>query len=126
VESGGGILLLVRSERHDRIEGEHVRAVHRARGGASAGEFLAHRRPGYEVHPQPAVLLRNREAHQVELPKLRHVLAGPAPGLVRLLGFGAQLFITELANGIDDGLLILGEVREGEVHEGDRLLTQQR
>ena len=68
---------------------------------------------GDRVAAGAAVLLRDRQAHQPELAELGDELVREARLAVELLGDRRHLLARELAHGVADELLLLGQI---EVH----------
>ncbi len=85
-------------DRHGRVDPGQLLDRQRVRDGVAAG---------------PAVLLRDRQAHQPELAQFRDELVGEARLAVELLGDRSDPLASELPDGVADELLLLREV---EIH----------
>src|SRR5262249_16316257 len=70
--------------------------------GPAAGELDHDQRVGVEPEPEPAVLLRDRDAEQPELPHLGHERLRELVGVLVLRGHRNDLLIDPVANGLDD------------------------
>ena len=79
----------------------------------AARELLDDHRVGRQVEPHPAVLLGDRDPEQ---PELLHLLDDRLRELVRavvVLGLGDDLLVDELADHLDDRLLLVGLLEGG-------------
>ena len=76
-------------------------------------ELLDRERVGERVAARAAVLLRERDPHQPELPELGDDLVGEALLAIQRLGHRRHLALGEVADGAADQLVVVGEV---EVH----------
>src|SRR4249919_91519 len=108
------LLLLPGAVQEDRHRPE--RRVRRERDGhrrVDTGELLHGDRVRDRVAARAAVLLRNEEAQEAELPELGHEVVGERAAQVELRGDGLDPLQRERSDGLADQLLLGGEV---EVH----------
>ena len=117
-------LLLVRAPEVDRHRAERGVGGHRDRHrGVDPGQLLDRERVGERVGAAAPVLLRERDAHQAELAHLRDELVGKRLGAVELLGDRRHLVAGEVAHGVAQQPLLVGEVEvhgAGSLGEGGR------
>ncbi len=107
-------LLLLGAEQVDRLRAQRGVGAQRDRdGGVDPRELLDRERVGERVAARAAVLLRERDAHQVQLAQLAHDLVREGLRAVELLGDGGDLALGEFPDGAADQLVVWGEV---EVH----------
>ena len=107
-------LLLLGAEQVDRLRAERGVRGHRDRDrGVDPGQLLDRERVGERVAAPAAVLLGERDPHQAELAHLRDQLVGERLRAVELLGDGRDLVAGEVADGVAQQPLLVGEL---EVH----------
>ena len=112
------LLLLLRAEEVDRLRAQRRVRAHRDRHArVDARELLDGERVCSVSPPAAAVLLGERDPHQPELAHLGHDLVGEALLAVELLGHGRDLLLGEVADGLLEQPVVVGEV---EVHAAAR------
>ena len=87
----------------------------------AARELLDDHRVGRQVEPHPAVLLGDRHPEEAELLHLLDDRLGELVLGVVVLGLREDLLVDELADHLDDGLLLVGLLveRGGDGHGGE-------
>ena len=98
------------------ISSSPVRAERDRHGRVDARQLLNRERISQRVGAAAAVLLRERDAHEVELAELADDLVGEGLGPVELLRDRRDFAFREVAHGALDQLVV---VREVEVHRRD-------
>ncbi len=110
------LLLLLGAEQVDRLGAERgVRAERDRDRRIDARELLDHHRVVLSAASRAAVLLRERDPHQVELGELANDLVRECLVPVEVLGDRRDFGPSELAHGVAQELLVCGEF---EVHAG--------
>ena len=110
------VLLLVGAPEVDRHRAERGVGGHRDRHrGVDPRQLLDRQRVGERVGAAAAVLLGEGDAHQPELAHLRDELVGEGLGAVELLGDRRDLLAGEVADGVAQQPLLVGQL---EVHRG--------
>jgi hypothetical protein len=104
-------LLLVVAEVEDGANAERVRRRHGRRSRAvHARELLDGDNVGDVADVAPAVLLGDEHTEEAELGHFLHEIEGELLFFVQLLGDRLYLLLRELAYGIPEYLLLLGEI----------------
>jgi hypothetical protein len=85
-----------------------VRVDHAGDRDPAARELLHDHRVGRQVETHPAVLLGDRDPEEPELLHLLDDRLGELVGRVVVLGLREDLLVDELADHLDDGLLLVG------------------
>jgi hypothetical protein len=113
------LLLLLGAEQVDRLRAERRVRAHRDRHGrVDPRELLDGDRVGQRVAARAAVLLGERDAHEPELAELRDDLVREALLAIELLGHRRDLVAGEVADGLLDEAVVVGQVEE---HRGVNL-----
>ena len=108
------LLLLLGAEQVDRLGAQRgVGAQRDGHRGVHPRELLHRQRVGQRVAARAAVLLGERDAHQVQLAQLGDQVVGDRLGPIQLLGHRRHLALGEVADGAADQLVV---VREVEIH----------
>jgi hypothetical protein len=107
------LLLLLGAEQVDRLGAQRRVRAHRDRNGrVDARELLDRQRVGERVAARAAVLLGERDPHEPELAQLGDDLVREALLAVELLGHRRDLVAGEVADGLLDEAVVVGEVEE--------------
>ena len=102
------LLLLLAAELHQQVGADEVRVDDAGDRDPAAAELLDDHRVGGQVEPHPAVLLGDGHAEQAELLHLLDDRLGVLVRAVVVLGLGDDLLVDELADHLDDRLLLVG------------------
>ena len=109
------LLQLLRAGDHHRQRAELVDRGDQAAAHADAGDLLDHQHRGQRVGTGTAVLLGHVRRVEVGLLERLRGLLGVAALLVDLGGVRRDLGRTEVADGLADRLVLLGEREQGEL-----------
>ena len=120
------LLLLVGAELHQQVGADEVRVDDARDRDPAARELLDDHRVGRQVEAHPAVLLGDRDPEQPELLHLLDDRLGELVLVVVLLGVRDDLLVDELADHLDDRLLLVGHllVRRGRYGHGSCLRSR--